>query len=93
MVYDMILAGTAKSINKASKHRFIQFLLVKSSHNEEHLPIICIRYVDEDGEVQEAFVAFIKLQRVRASDIAEAIIATSEGVGINISDVRTRSRI
>ena len=46
-----------------------------SCHNVEHLPI-CIRFVDSEFEfnIREEFIAFIKLERVRAVDISDAII-------------------
>lgn len=44
-----------------------------SCHSVEHLPI-CIRFVDSDCNICEEFIAFIRLERVRASDISEAIV-------------------
>ena len=48
-----------------------------SGHNVEHLAL-CLRFVDDKCDVQEKFVGFVKLQRVRANDIANAIVTTLE---------------
>lgn len=39
-----------------------------SSHNVERMPI-CLRFVDEKFDIREDFVTFVRLERVRASDI------------------------
>ena len=44
-----------------------------SSHNAEHLPL-CLRFVDDKSEIREEFVTFLKLERVRAVDIANALL-------------------
>lgn len=83
--YDMIQADIVHMIKKA---RFFSVLADEvTSHNEEHLPL-CLRFVDENCDIQEVFVAFIKLQRVRSVDIVEAIIATIEELGMCMSDIR-----
>ena len=45
------------------------------SHNIEHM-VLCVCYVDESCDIQEKFIALLKLQRVRASDITNAIVNT-----------------
>ena len=47
--------------------------LLKDYAETDHLPI-CIRFVDSECNIREEFIAFIKLERVRAVDISDAII-------------------
>ena len=58
-----------------------------ASYNNEHLSI-CLRFVDERYEIREEFIAFAKLKRVRAVDIADAIIKTLENLGLSLEDLR-----
>ena len=58
-----------------------------SSHNVEHMAL-CLRYVDESCDIQEKFVAFLKLQRVRANDISNAIVSTLENLGLSLVNLR-----
>jgi len=58
-----------------------------SSHNVEHLAL-CLCYVDECNDIQEKFVEFIKLPGVRAMDIATAIIAAIEDIGLSLTNLR-----
>jgi len=60
-----------------------------SSHNIEDLAL-CLRYVDESNEIQEKFVEFIKLPRVRAMDIATAITAAIEDLGLSLTNLRSQ---
>ena len=39
----------------------------------EHLAI-CVRFVDDNDEIREEFITFLKLERVRADDLANIII-------------------
>jgi len=54
-----------------------------SSHNVEHIEL-CLHFVDENCDVQEKFIGFVKLQRVRANDIANAIITTLEDLKLSL---------
>ena len=73
--HDIICSGIIAEIKKA---RFYSVMADEvSSHNVEHLPL-CIRFVDEKCEIREEFIAFVRLQRVRAVDITEAIIKCLE---------------
>ncbi|XP_011404168.1 PREDICTED: zinc finger MYM-type protein 1-like [Amphimedon queenslandica] len=56
-------------------------------HNVEYL-LICLRYVDAHNNIREDFIAFIMMERVRAVDISCAIIATLEGLGLLLNDLR-----
>lgn len=47
---------------------------------------MCIRFVDEGSDIRDEFMGFVKLKRVRAIDIADAIVSTIARVGI--SDLR-----
>ena len=58
-----------------------------SCHNDEHLPI-CICFVDSECNIREEFIAFIKLGRVRAVDISDAIIKSLENIGLSLSNLR-----
>ena len=48
-----------------------------SSHNVEHMPI-CLRFVDKKYNIREDFMTFVRLERVRASDITKAIVDSIE---------------
>ena len=43
---------------------------------------------DERDNIREEFVAFIKLARVRATDIANAIVSMLEELGFSLDDLR-----
>ncbi len=58
-----------------------------SSHNIEHLAI-CLHYVDANNDICEDFVTFIKLERVRAIDIYEAITGCLEELGLSLNNLR-----
>ena len=55
-------------------------------HNVEHLAL-CLRFVDEKCDIREEFVTFVKLGRVRASDITTAITNTLEGFGLSLNEL------
>lgn len=83
--YDIILANIVFEVKKA---RFYSILADEvSSHNVEHLPI-CVRFVDSENHIREDFVAFIKMERVRAVDITDAIVRCIENLGLSLSDLR-----
>ena len=48
----------------------------------EHMPV-CLRFVDKECDIWEEFIGFVKLQRVRAVDIADAIVTTIENLGLS----------
>ena len=79
------MAGIVAKIKRA---KFFSVLADEvSSHNTEHLPI-CIRYADDDNSICEDFVSFVRLERVRASDIAEAIIKCLNDLGLSLCWLR-----
>ena len=83
--YDVIRAGITTEVRKA---RFFSVLADEvSSHNVEHLAL-CLRFVDEKCDIREEFVTFVKLERVRASDITTAIVNTLEGLGLSLNELR-----
>ena len=83
--YDVI---RAKIILEVKKARFYSIMADEvSSHNEEHLPL-CLRFVDENSEIREEFVNFLKLERVRAVDITNAIVSCLEGLGLSFNELR-----
>ena len=49
---------------------------------------MCLRFIDNECNIREEFVAFIKLSRVRASDIADSILTTLTNLGLSVSDLR-----
>ena len=44
-----------------------------TSHNIEHYAI-CARFVDQNNDIREEFLAFIGLDRITGAEIADAII-------------------
>lgn len=83
--YDVIRANIISEVKEA---KFYSVLADEvSSHNIEHLPL-CIRFVDAKSEIPEEFVAFIRLERVRAVDIADAIVGSLEGFGLSLNELR-----
>lgn len=58
-----------------------------ASHNVEHLAI-CLRFVDSECNIREEFAAFIKLSRVRASDISDSILTTLSNLGLSVNNLR-----
>ena len=84
----MIIIILANIVSEIKKARFYSVLADEvSSHNVEHLPI-CVRFVDSENHIREDFVSFIKLERVRAVDIADAIVKCLENLGLSLSDLR-----
>ena len=83
--YDVVRANIVEEIRKA---RYFSVLADEvSCHNVEHMPL-CFRFVDDKCDIREDFVAFFKLDRVRASDITEAIVSSIEGLGLSLNDLR-----
>ena len=44
--------------------------------------------MDSEGSIREEFVAFLKLNRVRAVDIADALVKCLENLGLSLSELR-----
>ena len=83
--YDMILADIIGKIKAAN---FFSVLADEvSSHNVEHLPI-CLRFVDQECNIREEFISFVKFERVQAVDIASAIIFSIENLGLTLNNLR-----
>ena len=83
--FDMILVGIVAEVKIA---QFFSMLADEVSfHNIEHLPI-CLRFIDSECNIREEFIGFTKLQRVRAVDIADAIIISLENLGLSLSNLR-----
>ena len=83
--YDLLLNTIISEVKEAI---FFSVLADEvSSHNVEHLAM-CLRFVDSECNIREEFVAFIKLSRVRASDIADSILTTLVNLGLSMSDLR-----
>ena len=79
---DIILDGIVTEVKSA---KFFSVLADEvSSHNVEHLPI-CLRFVDGECNIREEFISFVKLERVRAVDIADAII---QNLGLSLQYLR-----
>ena len=81
--YDVVRANIVEEIQKAGL--FSVFADEVSSHNVEHMPI-CLRFVDGRCYIREDFVAFVRLDRVRAADNTKAIVATIEEVGLSLNE-------
>ena len=83
--YDILQAGIVRDIKDSL---FFSVLADEvASHNVEHLAL-CLRFVDQSCDIREEFVAFVKLQRVRASDISSAILGCLDKIGLPISGLR-----
>lgn len=85
MGYDIIRKGIVDEVQQAKY--FSVMADEVTSHNVEHLPI-CLRFVDAHNNIREEFIAFIRMERVRAVDISCAIIATLEGLGLSLNNLR-----
>ena len=83
--YNVILSELVSDIKEA---KYFSVLADEvSCHNVEHLPI-CIRFVDVNNDIREEFISFIKLERIRAADIASAIVQSLEGNGLSMDNLR-----
>ena len=72
-------------IDEIKVSRFFSVLADEvSSHKVEHLAI-CLRFVYASCDIREEFIGFVKMERVRALDIAEAII---QSLGLSLSNLR-----
>ena len=67
---DVIRTNIIEEVKKAEFYSILADEV--SSQNIEYLPI-CVRFVDGNFEVREDFTGYVKLERVRAQDIANAI--------------------
>jgi len=71
-------------INEVKNAMFYSILADEvSSHNVEHMAL-CLHFVDENCDLQEKFIGFVKLQSIRANDIANAIITTLEDLKLSL---------
>ena len=85
IAYDIILVRIVDEI-KAS--RFFSVIVDEvSSQNVEHLPV-CLGFVDKDCDICEAFIGFVKWERVWAVDITEAITHSIENLGLSMCNLR-----
>ncbi len=83
--HDIILANIVAEVKQC---KFYSVLADEvSCHNVEQLPV-CLRFVDSKGSIREEFVAFLKLNRVRAVDIADALVKCLENFGLSLSELR-----
>ena len=81
---DFILSGIIAEIHSATYYSVLADEV--SCHNVEHLPIF-LHFVDGECHIREEFVTFLRLERVRASDIAESIISALQGLGLSLSSL------
>ena len=83
--FDIIRANLVKEIRDA---KFFAVLADEaSSHNIEHLSV-CVRFVDTSGQIREEFLSFVKMERVRATDIEEAITGLLKDVALSLDYLR-----
>ena len=83
--YDINLAGIVDEIKHS---QFFSVIAEEvSSHGVEHLHT-CLRIVDEHCDICEDFIGFVKLKRIRAIDITEAIIHSIESLGLSLCNLR-----
>ena len=86
--YDLILTKIISEVKDATFHSVLADEV--TFHNVEHLPI-CVRFVDRDFNIREELVALLKLARVRAVDIADAITETLTNLGLSLHGLRQGS--
>ena len=83
--YDVVRANLIAEIKNA---KYFSVLADEvSCHGVEHMPL-CLCFVDEECNIREDFVTFVKLQRVTASEITKAIVGSIEGLGLSLADLR-----
>ena len=83
--YDILRNSIVEDIKEA---KFFSVLADEvSNHNVEHLAV-CLHYVDANYNIREDFVTFIKLERVRAINISEAITGCVEELGLSLNNLR-----
>ena len=83
--HDIILANIVAEVEQS---KFYSVLADEvSCHNVEQLPV-CLGFVDSEGSIREEFVAFLKLNKVRAVDTADALIKCLENLGLSLSELR-----
>ena len=86
--YDLILTNIISEVKDATFYSVLADEV--TSHNVEHLPM-CVRFVDRDFNIREELVALLKLARVRAVDIADAITETLTNLGLSLDGLRGQS--
>ena len=82
---DIIRANIIQEVKKAEFYSVLADEV--SSHNTEHLPI-CLRFVDDKCDIREEFIGFVKLERVRATDIVNAITKTLSDAELSLNELR-----
>ena len=83
--YDLIITNSISEVKDATFYSV--FADEVTSNNIEHLPI-CVRFLDRDFNIKEELVALLKLARVRAVDIADAITETLTNLGLSLDGLR-----
>ena len=83
--YDVIRANIIAEVKRATYFSVLADEV--SSHNVEHLSL-CLRFVDQQCDIREEFVSFVKLQRVRANDVSGAIVSSLEELGLSLNELR-----
>ena len=83
--FDIIRAKIVEEVKEAKFYAVLADEI--SSHNVEHLAV-CLRFVDASGEIREEFVSFVKMVRVRAVDIEQAITGLLTNLGLSLEDLR-----
>ncbi len=83
--FDIIRANILKEVKETKFYAILADEV--SSHNVEYLAI-CLRFVATPGEIRKEFISFIKMERVRAADIEQAIIGLLIQLGLSLKDLR-----
>ena len=82
---DLLQANLVKDINRA---RFFSILADEiESRLVEQLPL-CIRFVDDDGNIREEFLEFGQCKRIDGKSIAEEILYILKKVGLDVNNCR-----
>ena len=83
--HDFIRASLVDEVKKSKYYAILADEI--SSNNTEHLALrLC--FFDTHCDIREEFVGFVKLQRIRACDIASAILAYISDIGLSLDDLR-----
>ena len=77
----------ASIIMEVKEAKFLAVLVDKiCTHNIEHL-VVCLQIVDVSGEITKEFVCFLKMERVCAVNIEQALTGLLTDLGLSLDDL------
>ena len=75
-------------VNEVKRAKYFAILADEvTAHNVEHLAL-CVRFVDDKGNIREEFLAFIALERITGRQIAASILQFLQENGIDAKNMR-----